>query len=173
MDNFKCIVATKQDVINYYDEKISNNPTDESLKIYKNHFVSAVEEKTRICYFGILNNQIICKTTAVVSLLDRFVQNKENLIDNNTAYLTAFQTKPEFEGKGYFSKLYKFMEQDLKKRGFKKLTLGVEPCEVRNMQIYFHLGYTKFIKHGFETYEPITKCEKGETVLVCFYEKKL
>ena len=36
-------------------------------------------------------------------------------------HVTAFQTKPEFEGKGYFSKLYKFMEQDLKKTWVQKI----------------------------------------------------
>ena len=43
------------------------------------------------------------------------MQNKENLIGDKKAYLTAFRTNKEYEGEGYFSKLYKFMEKDLKK----------------------------------------------------------
>ena len=54
-------------------------------------------------------------------------------------------SKKEFEGQGYFSKLYRFMEEYLKNLGFKKLTLGVEPTEERNRQIYFYLGFTNFL----------------------------
>jgi len=32
------------------------------------------------------------------------------------AYLAAFRTNKEYEGKGFFSKLYKFMENDLKEK---------------------------------------------------------
>ena len=42
------------------------------------------------------------------------MQNKDNLVGNNKAYLTVFRTNKEYENKGYFSKLYKFMEEDLK-----------------------------------------------------------
>ena len=59
------------------------------------------------------------------------------------------------------------MENDLKKRGFKILTLGVEPKEVRNMQIYFKWGYTNYIKTDYEYYP------SGEKILVNYYEKEL
>lgn len=83
------------------------------------------------------------------------------------AYLTAFGTEKQYENKGYFSKLYKFMEQDLKNRGFEKLTLGVEPCEVRNMLIYFKWGYINYIKSAYELYPD------GGKILVNFYGKNI
>lgn len=52
------------------------------------------------------------------------------------AYLAAFRTNKEYEGKGYFSKLFKFAENNLKERGYKELSLGVGPEVVRNMEIY-------------------------------------
>ena len=44
------------------------------------------------------------------------IQNPENLVDDKTAYLTAFRTISKYQGKGYFSKLFKFMIKDLEKR---------------------------------------------------------
>lgn len=116
---------------------------------------------------GILIEEIITECTAIISSNDLDMQNKENLIGDKKAYLTAFRTNKEYEGKGYFSKLYKFMEKDLKERGFTSLTLGVEPCEVRNIQIYFKWGFDKYIKTCYEYYP------NGEKTLVNYYEKTI
>ncbi len=35
------------------------------------------------------------------------------LLSDSMAYLAAFRTNKEYEGKGYFSKLYRFVESDL------------------------------------------------------------
>lgn len=59
------------------------------------------------------------------------------------------------------------MENDLKKRCFNYLPLGVEPCEIRNIQIYFKLGFTKCIKTEYEYYS------SDEKALVNYYEKGL
>ena len=95
------------------------------------------------------------------------MQNKDNLIGKNKAYLTAFRINKEYENKGYFSKLYKFMEDDLKRKGFTSLTLGVEPSEVRNMMIYFNWGFINYIKSDYEYYP------NNEKILVNYYEKNL
>ncbi len=93
--------------------------------------------------------------------------NSDKLINETTAYLTGFRTNKEYNNKGYFSKLYKFMESDLKQKGYKSLTLGVEASEVRNMMIYFSYGFTKYIKSENETYPD------GKSILVNYYQKDL
>ena len=55
----------------------------------------------------------------------------------------------------------------LKKIGFKYLTLGVEPNEIRNKQIYFHFGFTKYLKSSYETYP------NGQKILVNYYKKEI
>ena len=89
------------------------------------------------------------------------------------AYLAAFRTNKEYEGKGYFSKLYKFMENDLKNRGYSELSLGVGPEDDRNIEIYFHLGFRNYIKTVIE-YEPSKDdpTVKEEDVIL-FYKKKI
>ena len=122
---------------------------------------------TRTVYMGLLDGIIITEATVIISGKDKCIENKDDLVDNGKVYLSAFRTNKEYENQGYFSKLYKFMENDLKSKGFKSLTLGVEPKEIRNIQIYFNWGFTKYIKTGF------CKYANGEVAIVNYYEKEL
>lgn len=165
-DNFyKCLIADKNLLIQKWDKEIKKHNNSSNWIEFKK--ISLRNINNRIVYMGILNNEIITEATAIISDKDKDMQNKDNLINKNTAYLTAFRTNKEYENKGYFSKLYRFMEQDLRNRGFKFLTLGVEPNEVRNMQIYFKLGFTNYIKTSYEKYP------NNEKIMVNYYRKDL
>lgn len=162
---YNCIVADKNLITKKFDLEIKKH---HNFKMWKEFKQIALDNlNTRIVYMGILDDKIITEATAIISDKDLNIQNKEDLISKNTAYLTAFRTNKKYEGKGYFSKLYKFLESDLKKIGFKYLTLGVEPNEIRNKQIYFHFGFTKYLKSSYETYP------NGQKILVNYYKKEI
>ena len=163
--NYKCVVANKDLIIKKWDEEIRKHNNSKTWIDFKEKSLRNLD--TRIVYMGILNDEIITESTAIISINDLDMQNKDNLVGNNKAYLTAFRTNKEYENQGYFSKLYKFVESDLKSKGFKSLTLGVEPKEIRNIQIYFNWGFTKYIKTGF------CKYANGEVAIVNYYEKEL
>ncbi len=169
--NYICKIATIEEMNKKWDYEISKDPDNDSWKIWKKEFIDAVKNGKRISYYGILNDNIICETTAYLS--KDTLKNSENLIDDTTAYLGAFRTIDEYQGKGYFSILYKYMENDLKQRGYKKLTLGVEPCEVKNMMIYFKYGFTNFIKTDIEEYPKQNDEKKSEKILVNYYYKNI
>ena len=133
--NYKCVIATEELLTKKWDIEIKKHDNSDVWKKFKAESLRNIDN--RIVYMGILNNKIITEATAIISENDTDMQNKEGLIGEGRAYLTAFRTNKKFENQGYFSKLYKFMENDLKDKGFKSLTLGVEPCETRNIQIYF------------------------------------
>ena len=114
---------------------------------------------------GVLDNEIICECSAAID--KSVVQNSDGLIDSKTVYLYAFRTIDEYQGMGYFSKLFKFMISDLKKKGYKKATLGVEPEELKNKAIYTKYGFTKYIKTSEEEYPD------GTLVEVEYYGKEL
>ncbi len=44
------------------------------------------------------------------------------------------------------------MINDLKSKGYEKVTLGVEPTETKNLKIYKHLGFNEYIKFAQEAY---------------------
>ena len=166
MDNYICKIATIDEMNEKWDYEIDNATDDkenwliwkkENLKKFKNGYI--------IPYYGILDGKIICECTAAID--SSVIQNYEDLIDDKTAYLTAFRTVSEYQGKGYFSKLFKYMIEDLKNRGYERVTLGVEPEELKNKAIYHKYGFINHIKDAKETYPD------GTIIDVEYYEKSI
>ncbi len=166
MNNYICKIATLEDIINIYDYKIEHEHEDkENLLVWKENAINREKNKYSRTYFGLLNNEIISK--AVAGFNSSLIQNSEGLVDKNTAYLFAFKTKDEYQGKGYFSKLFNYMIEDLKSLGYKYATVGVEPHELKNKEIYKHYGFNKYIKTSTETFPD------GTTITVEYYRKEL
>ena len=170
-NNYICKIATIDEMNKKWDYEISQNPNNNAWKVWKKEFIAAVKEGKRISYYGILDGNIICETTAYLS--KDTLKNSKELIDEKTAYLGAFRTIEYYQGKGYFSILYKYMENDLKQRGYKRLTLGVEPSEVKNMMIYFKYGFINYIKTDIEEYPKENDKKENEKILVNYYSKEL
>ncbi len=158
-----CRIPNKEELVRKWDYEISIHKNKEEWKAWKEEFITAIESGDRISYFGFLGDEIICEGSA--SLTPQGYQNPTGLIARDTAYLSAFRTVDKYQGQGYFSKLYKYIEQDLIQRGYTKLTIGVEPCEVKNMLIYFNWGFDKYIKTETETFP------SGDKILINYYLK--
>ena len=80
----------------------------------------------------------------------------------DTANINALRIEKEHESKGHISKLVKLMECYALKYGYKKLTIGVEAKESRNLAIYLHWGYKEFIH-----------AETEDDTLVLYYAKNI
>lgn len=163
--NYICKVASLEEMEEKWNYEIEHAENKYNWMIWKESAIERVKNGKSIAYYGILDGKIISEATA--SIDKNIVQNSEGLISEDTAYLNAFRTIDEYQGRGYFTPLIEFMLDDLKKRGYKKVTLGVEPCEVKNIQIYFHYGFTEYVKTSTEKYPD------GEEVLVNYYAKTL
>ena len=164
---FECRIPSVEEVDRRWDYLTKDRTTDK--KNWEKWRKEALENFTSgktIIYFGFMDDEIICEATAVIKPLkeDKFT---EDLISEKRAYLSAFRCNKEYEGQGYFSKLYKFMLEDLKSKGYEEASLGVEPTEERNKAIYTHYGFIDFIKKTHEIYP------NGEEVTVDYYKKKL
>lgn len=167
MSKFTCKIAPLPDIEKRWDTLIKNHPDNPSWPIWKNNTITNNQNSYRISYYGYLDGVIITEATAIINPLDTAILNTEGIISKDMAYLTAFRTDSKYQNQGYFSKLYKYMEKDLKSKGFTKLSLGVEPQEVRNIQIYFKYGFTNYIKTATETYP------NGEIIIVNYYYKEI
>ena len=65
------------------------------------------------------------------------------------------------------------IRNDLKEKGYTELSLGVGPEAVRNIEIYFHLGFRNYIKTVIE-YEPSEDDNsKQKEDVILFYKKKI
>lgn len=165
MEKYICKIASLEEMNEKWDYEIEHASDKNNWIVWKNEHIERFKNGYIIPYYGILDGKIICECTATIN--NTFVQNSEGLIDEETAYLAAFRTIEEYQGKGYFSKLFKYMISDLKKRGYKRVTLGVEPEELKNKAIYTKYGFTKFIKSCNEYYPD------GTQIQVEYYAKDL
>lgn len=165
MSEFICKIANLDELIKKWDYEISIHPSDENWIIWKNKSIEGYKDNNQLCYIGVLDGEIITEATAMLSTDG--IQNSDGLVNADTVYLCAFRTRKEYQGQGYFSKLYRYMENDLYNKGYRVLTLGVVPDDVKNKEIYFKYGFTHFVKSSSETYPD------GESVLVEYYLKQL
>ncbi len=166
MDQYICKIPTIDEMNEKWDYEINKATYDKDNWIkWKKSNLDRFQKGFIIPYYGILNGTIICECTA--SLDPSIVQHSDNLVNDKTVYLSAFRTIEEYQGKGYFSKLFHYMIHDLKERGYEKVTLVVEPKEEKNKMIYHKYGFTTFIKKEIEVYPDGTEIE------VEYYEKEL
>ena len=163
---YECKIASLEEMNTKWDYEIAHAGDDRDNWItWKKSSLQHAKEGKSLPYYGILDGKIISEATAVMD--GSIAQNSDGLVDEKTAYLSAFRTIPGYQGKGYFSKLFWFMLSDLKSRGYEKVTLGVEPEELENKQIYAHYGFTEHIKNGVEVYPD------GTQIDVEYYGKQL
>ena len=175
MNNFICKVATLEEITKRMDYLIETHPNNNLWVIAKENAIRGYNEKSKIMYIGILDNEIICEATAYIKE-EAFVgdiENAEELISNNIVYLSAFRTNKEHENKGFFSKLFKYMENDLKEKGYTEMSLGVGIDENRNKEIYSHLGFENYIKTTTEYLPAKDRNSKPIEEVVEFYYKKI
>lgn len=115
-------------------------------------------------FFAFDDGAVVGGVTLVVDDESSQTHWQKDLAGGSVANVCALRVKKENEGTGIASGLMKFIEKWAGENGIKTLTIGVEPHIVRNIQIYFHWGFTEFIKVGQEQ-------ENGKTVPVLYYKK--
>ncbi len=158
MENYICKIATLDEMNTKWDYEI-NRATDDKdnyLKWRVQHINRFLEGKT-IPYYGLLNGKIICEATAALDPMLNI--NTTLLINDKSVYILAVRTVDEYQGKGYFRELFKYMINDLKSRGYKYATIGVEKNNKIAKDIYLRYGFTEYLKDSVEYYPDGTKVE--------------
>ena len=164
MNNYVCKVADRDELIKRWKYLVEIHPVNNIWEKFKDNALNNFDNDNTISYVGILNDEIICELTAYIkeeAFIDD-IDDYDDLLSEERCYLAAFRTNKEYQGNGYFSLLFDYVVEDLKSRGYKELSLGVSPEEVRNMEIYFHLGFRDYIKSTTQDNE-----------LILFYKKDL
>ena len=175
MDNYICKRGNKEDLLKRWNYLVDIHPGNNSWIVFRENNIRNFDNNYIIPYYGILNDKVICEITAYIrpEAFIGDIDNPEGLYSDTMAYLAAFRTDKEFEGKGYFSTLYKYVEEDLKRMGYTEFSLGVGPEAVRNIEIYFHLGYRDYIKTTIEHDPPKNEFDIPEDEYCNFYKKHL
>ena len=169
MNNYVCKVADRNELIERWKYLVEIHSVNNIWEKFRDNALNNFDNGNTISYVGILDGEIICEATAYINE-DAFIDDiddYDDLLSDERCYLAAFRTNKEYQNQGYFSELYKFMIDDLKSKGYRKVTLGVEPEEEQNKIIYKKYGFTNLIKISTEVYPDGTEIE------VEYYEKEI
>ena len=165
-DRYICKIASLDEMERKWEYEIGRHTSGkENWIIWREAALQNRRDGKTIPYYGILDGNIICEATAVIH--PGAVEHSQGLIDDHTAYLEAFRTNEPFRGQGYFSELFAFMLNDLRHRGYRRATVGVESEDMKNKAIYTHYGFTEYVKTETETYPD------GSIIHVEYYAKDI
>ena len=145
--DFKYQEATMQNLETRWDINIANNPNDERWVAWKTQFIE--DNK---------NNK--CKTFVVLHG-DEPIGEGTLIFSHQYVEINALRIEKRYEGQRHISKLVKIMEQFAKNAGYKEILIGVEAKETRNLGIYLHWGYDRFVKSETEDGELVLYYSKG------------
>ncbi|MDE5562010.1 MAG: GNAT family N-acetyltransferase [Clostridiales bacterium] len=156
-------LATISELQDWWDLKIAENPEDNSWIVWKNRFVENNINGQYATFFAFENGQYVGQCTLI------FKNEDADLTGNGKAEINKLEINKEYRGQGKSTAIFNVVKHYAKERNVQTLTIGVEPCEIRNMQIYFHWGFTEYLKCTTETYPPKNNSVFGETITVLWY----
>ena len=160
-------IATMQELENWWDKEIKENVGDNSLVVWKNNFIEENINGKRKTFFAFDSGKYVGQGTLLFESKDKV------MTGDGKAEIIKLEIEEEYRGKGVATEIYKALKFYAKSVGIKTLTIGVEPSEIRNMQIYFHWGFTKFLQCITENYPPKNDSEEGEIVTVLCYSQNI
>ena len=161
--SYVCKIASMEEMEQKWNYEIAQHSEKGNWIVWKSEAIESAKAGRSIPYYGILDGTVICEATAVLNSDFGQACGKSA----RTVELCAFRTIKEYRGKGYFSKLITFLQEDLKRKGYRQAIVGVEPEEKRNREIYHHWGFTEKVGTGTETYPD------GTVIMIDFFGKQL
>lgn len=161
--NFKYCKATKNDLEKLWKKNILDNPNDKRWIDWKVEAINNNEKSLASTYTILCDGEPIGEGTLIFSPQCSAIHNRKQLADNfKTANINALRIQKKYEGQGHISHLMNIIEKEARFMGYTYLTIGVEAQETRNLGIYIHWGYDRFV---------FSEIEDGNLVL--YYKKKL
>lgn len=160
-------IATNKELCAWWDKKIEKQPNNPAYKEWKKNFVQGNLEGKRKTFFVFENNCYVGQGTILLQSDDKVMTGE------GKAEIIKLEIDCQHRGKGIATKIYSAIEKYAKENNIHTLTIGVEPCEVRNMQIYFHWGFVNFLQCTTETFPPREIGGEEETITVLCYSKQI
>lgn len=159
---FEYRTASLQDLEKKWDRSIAENPQDPRYLRWKQEFIFRNQNNQAVTFLALADGEPVGEVT-LDFYASGYTGNRALLADGKTiGYVTALRIQEKFQGQGHVSMLMRVMERFAAQQGFRRLTIGVEASETRNLGIYLHWGYDRFV---------MSEIDDGELVL--FYAKTL
>lgn len=160
---FAYVPATEEKLVQIWDQTIAANPGDDRWVQWKENALQDNASGRSLTFLVLCNSRPIGEGTLLFSADCGAVHGRKVLAEHGiTTNINGLRIEKAYEGQGHISRLVREMEAHARKNGYKRITIGVEAKETRNLAIYLHWGYTNFL---------LSEEEDGELVL--YYGKKL
>lgn len=164
---FEVRLARIEELEHWWDAKIEKKPDNPAYKIWKQNFVEGNKNGERKTFFVFNDKGYVGQGTLLLK------SNDDDMTAQDKAEVIKLEINPEYRGKGICTKIYEEIEHFARDNHIRILTIGVEPCEVKNIQIYFHWGFVNYIKCITEQFPPTTPGGEGEVITVLCYSKNI
>ena len=146
--------ATAEDLEIIWDYQIAQNPGDPNWIRWKKQFIDDNRSGAAATFVAVVDGVPVGEGTLLFSPDCRAIRGRLALADGKTVTnINALRIRKAFEGKGYISALVKHMEAYAAEQGYRRVTIGVEAVEARNLGIYLHWGYNQFLMSEGENME--------------------
>ena len=143
--------ATAEDLEIIWDYQIETNPDEPAWVRWKKQFIDDNHSGAAATFVAVVDGVPVGEGTLLFSPDCRAIRGRLELADGKkVTNINALRIRKAYEGRGYISALVKFMESYAREHGYSQITIGVEAVEARNLGIYLHWGYDRFIMHEGE-----------------------
>ena len=138
--------ATAEDLEIIWDYQIAQNPGDPNWIRWKKQFIDDNNSGAAATFVAVVDGIPVGEGTLLFSPDCRAIRGRLVLADGKTVTnINALRIREAYEGQGYISTLVKHMESYARAQGYSRVTIGVEAVEARNLGIYLHWGYDRFL----------------------------
>ena len=138
--------ATRADLEALWDRNIAENPGEECWVRWKRQFLADNASGAAATFAVIADGEPVGEGTLLFSPECRAIRGRLALADGKTtANINALRIRKAYEGMGYVSRLVREMERWAASLGYSRITIGAEAAESRNLAIYLHWGYDRFL----------------------------
>ena len=160
---FEYRAASPGEIKRLWIRNIADNPGDTRWIEWREQAIGEFNAGKCVIFAVLHDSEPVGEGTLLLRPDCGAIDGREELANGtDIANINGLRMAKEHEGKGHMSALVKVMEDYARGLGYKRLTIGVEAREARNLAIYLHWGYTDFITPDVED---------GELVL--YYGKDL
>ncbi len=158
-------IATPEDLERIWAKDIADNPGDARWLRWRDEYIAGNREGCMKTFVVLCDDDPVGQGTLLFSPTCGAIDGRTILADGvRTTNVNALRIEKAHEGQGHISKLVRNMEKYASDNGYRRITIGVEAAETRNLAIYLHWKYDEFV---------LADVEDEEEVLVLYYGKNL
>ena len=155
--------ATMDELERIWEKNIRQNLEDARWVRWRDEYIGYNRTGQALTYMVVCDGEPVGEGTLLFAPECGAIAGRTVLADGATAAnVNALRIEKTHEGQGHISAMVRLMETEAARRGFTRLTIGVEAKEKRNLAIYQHWGYQRLV---------LTEVEDGETVF--YFEKNI